>query len=138
MKDCRTMKPKPIPKCKKTVFIDVEALTDEPSEDEKAVVTWLTAYFDVYIIQTDEYVHLLRGDYLISPIQYKPMFHGEWVSFMLKDSQDPDSPQMDWPRIKAFFSDIVEKGENMGDADYDEILLAMLRSQLRYEDEINK
>jgi len=133
--ECRQMKPKPIPKCKKTVFIDVEALTDGPSEDEKAVVAWLTAYFDVYIIQTDEYVHLLRGDYLISPIQHEPMFCGEWVCFRLKGSQDADSPQTDWQRVKAFFSDIVEKGENMGDADYDEILLAMLRSQLHYEDE---
>ena len=133
--ECRQMKPKPIPKCKKTVFIDVEALTDGPSEDEKAVVAWLSAYFDVYIIQTDEYVHLLRGDYLISLIQYKPMFHGEWISYTMKDKTGPDSPQMDWQRVKEFFEEIVERGENMGDADYDEILLAMLRSQLHYEDE---
>ena len=133
--ECRQMKPKPIPKCKKTVFIDVEALTDGPSEDEKAVVAWLTAYFDVYIIQTDEYVHLLRGDYLISPVQHEPMFRGEWVCFRLKGSQDADSPQTDWQRVKAFFSDIVEKGVNVDDGVSDETALAMLRSQLRYDDE---
>ena len=135
MKEYRRMKPCPPRKYKKTVFVDVEALTDGPSEEEKAVVTWLTAYFDVYIIQTDEYVHLLRGDYLISPIQYKPMFRGEWVCFRLKGSQDADSPQTDWQRVKAFFSNIVEKGENVDDGVSDETALAMFRSQLRYDDD---
>jgi hypothetical protein len=137
--ECRPLKPKQFSKVKKIVYIDETSLQDKSDIQEQETIDWLAKHFDVYIVQADDgFIHLLRGDYLISPIQYKPMFHGEWVSFMLKDSQDPDSPQMDWPRIKAFFSDIVEKGENMGDADYDEILLAMLRSQLRYEDEINK
>lgn len=135
MKEYRRMKPCPPRKYKKTVFVDVEALTDGPSEEEKAVVTWLTAYFDVYIIQTDEYVHLLRGDYLISPVQHEPMFRGEWVCFRLKGSQDADSPQTDWQRVKAFFSNIVEKGENVDDGVSDETALAMLRSQLRYDDD---
>ena len=135
MKEYRRMKPCPPRKYKKTVFVDVEALTDGPSEEEKAVVTWLTAYFDVYIIQTDEYVHLLRGDYLVSPIQYKPMFNGEWISYTVKNKTGQDRSQMDWPRIKAFFSDIVEKGENVDDGVSDETALAMFRSQLRYDDD---
>ena len=34
--------------------------------------------------------------------------------------------------------EVVKRGENVGDADYDMTLLSMLKSELRYEDENNE
>ena len=135
----QTMKPKQFPKVKKIVYIDETSLQDKSDIQEQETIGWLAEHFEVYIVQADDgFIHLLRGDYLISHILYDPMFHGESLCFQVMDEKSHERPQMDWQRIKDYFSDIVEKGENMGDADYDETLLAMLRSQLRYEDEINK
>ena len=125
----RAMKPTVTSKVKKIVYIDETFLLDKSDIKEQETIEWLTKYFDVYIVQADdEFIHLLRGDYLISPILYDPMFHGESLCFQVMDEKSHERPQMDWQRIKDYFSDIVEKGENMGDADYDETLLAMLRS----------
>jgi 5'(3')-deoxyribonucleotidase len=125
----RAMKPTVTSKVKKIVYIDETSLLDKSDIKEQETIEWLTKYFDVYIVQADdEFIHLLRGDYLISPILYDPMFHGESLCFQVMDEKSHERPQMDWQRIKDYFSDIVEKGENMGDADYDETLLAMLRS----------
>ena len=125
----RAMKPTVTSKVKKIVYIDETSLQDKSDIKEQETIEWLTKYFDVYIVQADdEFIHLLRGDYLISPILYDPMFHGESLCFQVMDEKSHERPQMDWQRIKDYFSDIVEKGENMGDADYDETLLAMLRS----------
>ena len=127
--EVRQLKPQKSPKVKKIVYIDETSLQDKSDLQEQKTIEWLTKYFDVYIVQADdEFIHLLRGDYLISPIMYDPMFHGESLCFQVMDEKSHERPQMDWQRIKDYFSDIVEKGENMGDADYDEILLAMLRS----------
>ena len=98
----------------------------------------MAEYFDVYIVQADGFIHLLRGDYLISPIQYDPPFHGEWLSFLRKDVKDQEKPEIDWQRVKEYFMEVVKRGENVGDADYDMTLLSMLRSKLRYEDENNE
>ena len=133
--ELRPLKPKKSPKVKKIVYIDETSLQDKSDLQEQATIEWLAEYFDVYIVQTDDFIHLLRGDYLISPIQYDPPFHGEWLSFLRKDVKDQEKPEIDWQRIKEFFMDVVKRGENMDDADNDLTVLAMLRSKLRYEDE---
>lgn len=131
----RPLKPKKSPKVKKIVYIDETSIQDKSDIQEQETIEWLAEYFDVYIVQTDGFIHLLRGDYLISPIQYDPPFHGEWLSFLRKDVKDQKRPQIDWQRIKEFFMDVVKRGENMDDADNDLTVLAMLRSKLRYEDD---
>jgi len=131
----RPLKPKKSPKVKKIVYIDETSLQDKSDIQEQETIEWLTEYFDVYIVQADGFIHLLRGDYLISPIQYSPAFHGEWLSFRQKDVKDQKKSQIDWLRIKEYFMEVVKRGENMDDADSDMIVLAMLRSQLRYEDD---
>ena len=133
--ELRPLKPKKSPKVKKIVYIDETSLYDKSDLQEQETIEWLTEYFDVYIVQADSFIHLLRGDYLISPIQYDPPFHGEWLSFLRKDVKDQKRPQIDWQRIKEFFMDVVKRGENMDDADNDLTVLAMLRSKLRYEDD---
>lgn len=134
----RPLKPKKSPKVKKIVYIDETSLQDKSDIQEQATIEWLAEYFDVYIVQTDDFIHLLRGDYLISPIQYDPPFHGEWLSFLRKDVKDQEKPEIDWQRVKEYFMEVVKRGENVGDADYDMTLLSMLRSKLRYEDENNE
>lgn len=136
--ELRPLKPKKSPKVKKIVYIDETSIQDKSDIQEQETIEWLAEYFDVYIVQADGFIHLLRGDYLISPIQYDPPFHGEWLSFLRKDVKDQKRPQIDWQRIKEFFMDVVKRGENVGDADYDMTLLSMLRSKLRYEDENNE
>ena len=136
--ELRPLKPKKSPKVKKIVYIDETSIQDKSDIQEQETIEWLAEYFDVYIVQADGFIHLLRGDYLISPIQYDPPFHGEWLSFLRKDVKDQKRPQIDWQRIKDFFMDVVKRGENVGDADYDMTLLSMLRSKLRYEDENNE
>lgn len=136
--ELRPLKPKKSPKVKKIVYIDETSLYDKSDLQEQETIEWLVEYFNVYIVQADGFIHLLRGDYLISPIQYDPPFHGEWLSFLRKDVKDKERPQIDWQRIKEFFMDVVKRGENVGDADYDMTLLSMLRSKLRYEDENNE
>ena len=136
--ELRPLKPKKSPKVKKIVYIDETSIQDKSDIQEQETIEWLAEYFDVYIVQADGFIHLLRGDYLISPIQYDPPFHGEWLSFLRKDVKDQKRPQIDWQRIKDFFVDVVKRGENVGDADYDMTLLSMLRSKLRYEDENNE
>ena len=133
--ELRPLKPKKSPKVKKIVYIDETSLQDKSDLQEQATIEWLAEYFDVYIVQTDDFIHLLRGDYLISPIQYDPPFHGEWLSFLRKDVKDQKKPQIDWQRIKEYFMDVVKRGENVDDADNDLTVLSMLRSQLRYNDE---
>lgn len=133
--ELRPLKPKKSPKVKKIVYIDETSIQDKSDIQEQETIEWLAEYFDVYIVQADGFIHLLRGDYLISPIQYDPPFHGEWLSFLRKDVKDQKRPQIDWQRIKEFFMDVVKRGENMDDADNDLTVLAMLRSKLRYEDE---
>lgn len=133
--ELRPLKPKKSPKVKKIVYIDETSLQDKSDLQEQATIEWLAEYFNVYIVQADGFIHLLRGDYLISPIQYDPPFHGEWLSFLRKDVKDQKRPQIDWQRIKEFFMDVVKRGENMDDADNDLTVLAMLRSKLRYEDD---
>ena len=133
--ELRPLKPKKSPKVKKIVYIDETSIQDKSDIQEQETIEWLAEYFDVYIVQTDDFIHLLRGDYLISPIQYDPPFHGEWLSFLRKDVKDQKRPQIDWQRIKEFFMDVVKRGENMDDADNDLTVLAMLRSKLRYEDD---
>ena len=133
--ELRPLKPKKSPKVKKIVYIDETSIQDKPDIQEKETIEWLIEYFDVYLVQAEGFIHLLRGDYLISPIQYTPPFHGEWLSFLRKDVKDQKRPQIDWQRIKEFFMDVVKRGENMDDADYDLTVLAMLRSKLRYEDD---
>ena len=133
--ELRPLKPKKSPKVKKIVYIDETSIQDKSDIQEQETIEWLAEYFDVYIVQADGFIHLLRGDYLISPIQYDPPFHGEWLSFLRKDVKDQKRPQIDWQRIKEFFMDVVKRGENVGDADYDITLLSMLKSELRYEDE---
>lgn len=132
----RAMKPTVTSKVKKIVYIDETSLLDKSDIKEQETIEWLTKYFDVYIVQADdEFIHLLRGDYLISLVLYNPMFHGESLCFQVMDEKSHERPQMDWQRIKDYFWDIVEKGENMDFVDYDETILAMLRSQMRYEAE---
>ena len=132
----RAMKPTVTSKVKKIVYIDETSLQDKSDIKEQETIEWLTKYFDVYIVQADdEFIHLLRGDYLISLVLYNPMFHGESLCFQVMDEKSHERPQMDWQRIKDYFSDIVEKRENMDFVDYDETILAMLRSQMRYEAE---
>ena len=131
----RPLKPKKSPKVKKIVYIDETSIQDKSDIQEQETIEWLAEYFDVYIVQADGFIHLLRGDYLISPIQYDPPFHGEWLSFLRKDVKDQEKPEIDWQRIKEFFMDVVKRGENMDDADNDLTVLAMLRSKLRYEDD---
>ena len=133
--ELRPLKPKKSPKVKKIVYIDETSLYDKSDIQEQETIEWLAEYFNVYIVQADGFIHLLRGDYLISPIQYDPPFHGEWLSFLRKDVKDQKRPQIDWQRIKEFFMDVVKRGENMDDADNDLTVLAMLRSKLRYEDD---
>ena len=133
--ELRPLKPKKSPKVKKIVYIDETSLQDKSDLQEQKTIEWLAEYFDVYIVQTDDFIYLLRGDYLISPIQYTPPFHGEWLSLLRKDVKDQKRPQIDWQRIKEFFMDVVKRGENMDDADNDLTVLAMLRSKLRYEDD---
>lgn len=133
--ELRPLKPKKSPKVKKIVYIDETSIQDKSDIQEQETIEWLAEYFDVYIVQADGFIHLLRGDYLISPIQYDPPFHGEWLSFLRKDVKDQKRPQIDWQRIKEFFMDVVKRGENMDDADYDLTVWAMLRSKLRYEDD---
>ena len=133
--ELRSLKPKKSPKVKKIVYIDETSIQDKSDIQEQETIEWLAEYFDVYIVQADGFIHLLRGDYLISPIQYDPPFHGEWLSFLRKDVKDQKRPQIDWQRIKDFFMDVVKRGENMDDADNDLTVLAMLRSKLRYEDD---
>ena len=121
-------------KTRKVVYIDTNALQEHPTTEESSFIGWLTAHFDVYIVQTDECVHLLRGDYLISPIRYMPQFQGEWVCFLASDKT-----HIDWERTSEYFHDIVERGDNMTDTVVDDLtLLSMLRSQLRHEDEQEK
>ena len=136
--ELRPLKPKKSPKVKKIVYIDETSLQDKSDLQEQATIEWLAEYFDVYIVQTDDFIHLLRGDYLISPIQYDPPFYGEWLSFLRKDVKDQEKPEIDWQRVKEYFMEVVKRGENVGDADYDMTLLSMLRSKLRYEDENNE
>ena len=133
--ELRPLKPKKSPKVKKIVYIDETSLQDKSDLQEQATIEWLAEYFDLYIVQTDDFIHLLRGDYLISPIQYTPPFHGEWLSFRQKDVKDQEKPEIDWQRVKEYFMDVVKRGENVGDADDDLTVLSMLRSKLRYEDE---
>lgn len=133
--EVRPLKPKKSPKVKKIVYIDETSIQDKSDIQEQETIEWLAEYFDVYIVQADGFIHLLRGDYLISPIQYDPPFHGEWLSFLRKDVKDQKRPQINWQRIKEFFMDVVKRGENMDDADNDLTVLAMLRSKLRYEDD---
>ena len=133
--ELRSLKPKKSPKVKKIVYMDETSIQDKSDTQEQETIEWLAEYFDVYIVQADGFIHLLRGDYLISPIQYDPPFHGEWLSFLRKDVKDQKRPQIDWQRIKEFFMDVVKRGENMDDADNDVTVLAMLRSKLRYEDD---
>ena len=133
--ELRPLKPKKSPKVKKIVYIDETSIQDKSDIQEQETIEWLAEYFDVYIVQADGFIHLLRGDYLISPIQYDPPFHGEWLSFLRKDVKDQKRPQIDWQRIKDFFMDVVKRGENMADAANDLTVLAMLRSKLRYEDD---
>ena len=75
--ELRSLKPKKSPKVKKIVYIDETSLQDKSDLQEQETIEWLAEYFDVYIVQSDGIIHLLRGDYLISPIQYTPPFHGE-------------------------------------------------------------
>ena len=133
--ELRPLKPKKSPKVKKIVYIDETSIQDKSDIQEQETIEWLAEYFDVYIVQADGFIHLLRGDYLISPIQYDPPFHGEWLSFLRKDVKDQEKPEIDWQRVKEYFMDVVKRGENVGDADYDITLLSMLKSELRYEDE---
>jgi hypothetical protein len=133
--ELRPLKPKKSPKVKKIVYIDETSIQDKSDIQEQETIEWLAEYFDVYLVQAEGFIHLLRGDYLISPIQYNPPFHGEWLSFLRKDVKDQKRPQIDWQRIKEFFMDVVKRGENMDDADNDLTVLAMLRSKLRYEDD---
>ena len=133
--ELRPLKPKKSPKVKKIVYIDETSIQDKSDIQEQETIEWLAEYFDVYIVQADGFIHLLRGDYLISPIQYDPPFHGEWLSFLRKDVKDQKKPQIDWQRIKEYFMDVVKRGENVDDADNDLTVLSMLRSKLRYEDE---
>lgn len=136
--ELRPLKPKKSPKVKKIVYIDETSIQDKSDIQEQETIEWLAEYFDVYIVQADGFIHLLRGDYLISPIQYDPPFHGEWLSFLRKDVKDQEKPEIDWQRVKEYFMEVVKRGENVGDADYDMTLLSMLRSKLRYEDENNE
>lgn len=122
-----------VSKVRKIVYIDETCLRYKA--DAHGVVDWLAEYFDVYIVKADGLIHLLRGDYLISPIKHSPPFHGEWLSFLCKDVKDQKGPQIDWQYIKEYFIDVVKRGENMDDADNDMTILSMLRSQLRYEDD---
>lgn len=133
--ELRPLKPKKSPKVKKIVYIDETSIQDKSDIQEQETIEWLAEYFDVYIVQADGFIHLLRGDYLISPIQYDPPFHGEWLSFLRKDVKDQEKPEIDWQRVKEYFMEVVKRGENVGDADYDMTLLSMLRSKLRYEDD---
>lgn len=133
--ELRPLKPKKSPKVKKIIYIDETSLQDKSDLQEQDTIEWLAEYFDVYIVKADGFIHLLRGDYLISPIQYTPPFHGEWLSFLGKDVKDQKKPQIDWQRIKEYFMDVVKRGENVDDADNDLTVLSMLRSKLRYEDE---
>lgn len=136
--ELRPLKPKKSPKVRKIIYIDETSLQDKSDLQEQETIEWLTEYFNVYIVQADGFIHLLRGDYLISPIQYDPPFHGEWLSFLRKDVKDQKRQQIDWQRVKEYFMEVVKRGENVGDADYDMTLLSMLRSKLRYEDENNE
>ena len=131
--EVRQFKPKKSPTVKKIIYIDETCLRYKA--DAHGVVDWLTEYFDVYIVKAEGFIHLLRGDYFISPIQYTPPFHGEWLSFLRKDVKDQKSPQIDWQYIKDYFMDVVKRGDNVDDADNDLTVLSMLRSQLRYNDE---
>lgn len=133
--ELRPPKPKKSPKVKKIVYIDETSIQDKSDIQEQETIEWLADYFDVYLVQTEGFIHLLRGDYLISPIQYSPAFHGEWLSFRQRDVKDQEKPQIDWQRVKEFFVDVVKRGENVDDADDDLTVLSMLRSKLRYEDE---
>jgi hypothetical protein len=133
--ELRPLKPKKSPKVKKIVYIDETSIQDKSDIQEQETIEWLAEYFDVYLVQAEGFIHLLRGDYLISPIQYNPPFHGEWLSYLQKDVKDQKRPQIDWQRIKDYFMDVVKRGENMDDADNDLTVLSMLRSKLRYEDE---
>ena len=133
--EVRQLKPQKSPKVKKIVYIDETSLQDKSDLQEQKTIEWLAEYFDVYIVQTDDFIHLLRGDYLVSSIQYAPPFHGEWLSFIHKDGKGQKKPQIDWQRIKEYFMDVVKRGENVDDADNDLTVLSMLRSQLRYNDE---
>ena len=133
--EVRQLKPTKSPKVKKIVYIDETSLQDKSDLQEQETIEWLAEYFDVYIVQADGFIYLLRGDFLISPIQYTPLFHGEWLSFLRKDVKDLERPQIDWQRIKEYFMDVVKRGENVDDADNDLTVLSMLRSQLRYDDQ---
>lgn len=133
--ELRPLKPKKSPKVKKIVYIDETSIQDKSDIQKQETIEWLAEYFDVYLVQAEGFIHLLRGDYLISPIQYNPPFHGEWLSYLQKDVKDQKRPQIDWQRIKDYFMDVVKRGENMDDADNDLTVLAMLRSKLRYEDD---
>ena len=83
--EVRQLKPQKSPKVKKIVYIDETSLQDKSDLQEQKTIEWLTKYFDVYIVQADdEFIHLLRGDYLISPIMYDPMFHGESLCFLIQ------------------------------------------------------
>ena len=133
--ELRPLKPKKSPKVRKIVYIDETSLQDKSDLQEQETIEWLTNYFDVYLVQADGFIALVRGDYMISTIQYSPAFHGEWLSFLQKDVKDQEKPEIDWQRVKEYFMDVVKRGENVGDADYDITLLSMLKSELRYEDE---
>ena len=133
--EVRQLKPKKSPKVKKIVYIDETSLQDKSDLQEQETIEWLAEYFDVYIVQADGFIYLLRGDFLISPIKYTPPFHGEWLSFLRKDVKEQERPQIDWQRIKEYFIDVIKRGENVDDADNDLTVLSMLRSQLRYDDQ---
>lgn len=136
--ELRSLKPKKSPKVKKIVYIDETSLQDKSDLQEQETIEWLIDYFEVYLVQAEGFIHLLRGDYLISPIQYTPPFHGEWLCFLLKDIKDQEKPPMDWLRIKDFFMEVVKQNENMDYVDDDMTALAMLRSQMRFNDEEEK
>ena len=67
--EVRQLKPQKSPKVKKIVYIDETSLQDKSDLQEQKTIEWLAQYFDVYIVQTDDFIYLLRGDYLISPIK---------------------------------------------------------------------
>ena len=81
--ELKLLNPQKFPKDRKIVYLDESSLQNKSDIQEKEVLEWLPEFFDVYIIQADGLIHLLRGDYVISPIKYSPSFHGEWQSFIL-------------------------------------------------------
>ena len=58
--EVRPLKPKKSPKVKKIVYIDETSLYDKSDIQEQETIEWLAEYFDVYIVQADGFIHLLR------------------------------------------------------------------------------